>query len=212
MSIIEKVQLLKNLPLFKNLSGEELTIIAQATTEQTIAAGTVFIEQEDESSCAYIIYKGSAKVFRVTDEGEQINVAIIGPGEVVGELALLDNQPRSACVESLQEVKLLMITKHEFSKILHHYPETAVSLLCTLADRVRASNKLLEDVLSKNLKIRTWKTLKYLAKYFPNNTISLSHEELSSIIGATRARVTEILDELQRENKIQLSHRQIHLT
>lgn len=212
MNILEKVQLLKTLPLFQNLSQQELEVIASASTEQTIPSGTTFIEQEDESNSAYVIYKGSAKVFRVTNEGEQINVAVIGPGEVVGELALLDNSPRSACVQALQEVKLLTITKNKFSKILHDYPETAVSLLCTLADRVRTSNQLLEDVLSKNLYDRTWKTLQSLSRYFPNNTISLSHEELSCIIGATRSRVTEILNELQSENKISLSHRQIHLT
>lgn len=211
MTIPEKIDLLKSLPLFKNLSQQELEVIAGAASEQTIPAGTVFIEQEDESNSAYLIYKGSARVFRITEDGNEVNVAIIGPGEVVGELALLDNQPRSACVEALQEVKLLMITKSEFSNILKKYPDTAVSLLCTLADRVRSSNQLLEDVLSKNLYSRTWQTLNSLSHFFPGRVITLSQEELACIVGATRSRVTEILNELQTEKKITLAHRQIHL-
>ncbi len=70
----------------------------------------------------------------------------------------------------------------------------------------------MEDLVSKNLKTRTWKVLQTLSAYFPNKDINLSQEELSGIIGATRSRVTEVLNELESENKIILSHKHIQIS
>lgn len=207
----QQIRIISAVPLFTGLTKDELKAVASKTKAVEFEAGELIIEQDDTSDGAYILCHGMVKVYRLTDDGEEINLAVLGPGEILGEMSLIDDQPRSANVEAIQHTQLLLLTREDFSKILHQHTDAAINLLATLSHRVRATNEYVEDVFSKNLAERTWKTLQTLSRYFPNNDITLSQEELATIIGATRARVTEILDQLQIEGKLTLSHRKIHL-
>lgn len=211
MDINQKIQFIQQIELFKDLPTPKIQIIAEATVEQNIPAKTVLIEQEDYSDLAYFICKGGVRIFRVTDDGENVNLAVAGPGEIIGEMSLLDEEPRSACVETIQNSKMLVLTRSAFLKIISEDSEVAINLLKILSKKVRETNQHIEDILSKSLTERTWKVLESLSNYFPNKTINLSQEELSGIVGATRARITETLNLLQKQGKITLSHRQIHI-
>lgn len=212
MDSVQKIQLLKNLPFFNQLNGHDLTVLASVLKEVSLISGEVFIDQDDTKNLdAYIIVEGGAKIYRVNEDGEIINLAILGPGQIVGEMTLLDQSPRSAYVETIQDSKLLVLSRDQLLKILKEHPNATVGLLKTLATRLRVTNERLEDLVSKNLKERTWKVLQTLSSYFSNNDINLSQEELSGIIGATRSRVTEVLNELESEDKIILSHKHIHV-
>lgn len=211
VDILDKKQIIKSLPLFQSLNETKLETLSQATHEKVLPANTTFIEQEDEPISTYIIISGSVRVYRISPDGEEINLAILGPGEVVGEMSLLDDEPRSASVETIQETKTLVLDRKDFLQIIHQYPDMAINLLSVLSKRIRLINEHLEDTFSKTLPERTWKILQALQKYFPEGVINLSHEELSSIVGASRARITEVLDEFAQQGKIILSHRKIHL-
>ena len=212
MDLNSKIQVLKRLPLFDQLDKHDISILSSALEEIDAPPGEVFIEQDDlENQNAYIIVEGGAKIYRINEEGEIITLAILGPGQIVGEMTLLDESPRSAYVETIQKSKLLILSRTQLLKILHDHPKATIGLLKTLAARLRITNERLEDLVSKNLKTRTWKILQTLALYFPNKDINLSQEELSAIVGATRARVTEVLNDLEKEQKIILSHKHIHL-
>lgn len=211
MNLDEKIAIIKALPLFESLTDSELEVIAAKLHEKNFPAHTAFIEQEDASDAAYILIEGSARVYRLTEDGEEVTLTIMGKGELVGEMSLLDDEPRSATVETLQDSRVLALTKEEFREILQNYPEIAIRILKTMSRRVRAANEQIEDVLFKNLEERTWKILQNLIHYFPNKDIALSQEELAGILGATRARVTEALNNLEKEGKITLSHRKIHV-
>lgn len=211
MQIEDKVKIIQSSSLFKNLSLDQIKVIAQTVYEQSLPANTIFIEQEDNSNAAYFIVEGGAKIYRITESGELVTFSVLGPNEVVGEMSLIDDEPRSACVETIKDTKVLILAKDDFRKILAKYPNVAIALLRILSKRVRETNRHIEDILSKNLNDRTWKILENLARYFPDKTISLSQEELAGIIGATRARVTEVLNNLQKKGKLILSHKQIHI-
>ena len=208
---MDKREKLKQFPLFKDLSPREIEIISQVVKEEILPAHTNIIEQDGQSNLAYFIQEGGTKVYRISEDGEEVNLAVLGEGEVVGEMALIDDEPRSANVDTIQETKVFILSRTDFNRILISNPEVAISLLKTFAKRVRNTNEHVEDILSRNLGERTWKVLLSLANYFPNKDINLSQEELAGIIGATRARVTEVLNDLQTQGKIILSHRNIHL-
>lgn len=206
-----KSELISRLSIFKGLSASELQIIASCLREKTIPAHTTFIKQEDTSDVAYILVEGSAKVYRITEDGNEVNLTMVGKGDIVGEMSLIDDEPRSAYVETVHDSQVLYITKTDFKTILANHPEIAFRLLKTLAHKVRAANEQIEDVLFRTLKERTWKILENLGHYFTNREITFSQEELAGILGATRARVTEALNLLEKEGKITLSHRKIRL-
>ncbi len=211
MAFLTKEEIIRSLPLFRNLPQNAVKIIAETVQEMKLSEKRVFIEQGNNSDEIFFITKGSVRVYRLTEEGEEVTLAICGPGEILGEMAFLDEQPRSASVETMQPTDAFVLNRISFKQILLNHPDIALSLLKVLSARLRKTGEQMEDLFSKNLEERTWKALKTLSGYFPENEITLSHEELAEIIGATRARVTEVLDQLSSSGKISLSHRKIHI-
>ena len=209
MDLSQKIQVIKNLSLFADLEDKQLANIARLVLVKHITEHTVFIDQLSDSEAVYFITEGSVRVFRSTKDGQEVNLAILGPGEIVGEMALIDHEPRSASVSAIQNTTLLYLTALNFSEILKKYPEIATRLLATLSRKIRSLDNYLEEITTTNILERTEKTLKVLKQYFAHGEITLSHEELALIIGATRARVTEALDSLSSENKIRLNQRSI---
>jgi len=204
--------MIQSFSLFEGLPQNEIEAITHSATQKIIKAKTVFIEQGASSEAAYFILEGSVNVYRMNENGEEVSLAVLGQGDVVGEMALIDHEPRSAYVKSLTDISVLVLTSSDFKNILQKYPNTAIHLLSSLSVRIRQTDQHVEDILTQNLATRTWNSLLVLKRYFPDGEIALSHEELSSIIGATRARVTEVLNLLQEQGKITLSHRKIILT
>ena len=211
MELEEKIKLIKSFEIFESLTDEEAVVIAQATIEKTIPENTVFIEEETQADLAYLVVAGTGRVFRTTEDGEEITLSFVEPGDLIGEMSLIEDSTRSASIKSLQEMKVLTITKESFLKIIKEDPDIAIKILQSFSKRIRKADEKLEEIMVKNLKERVWKALRILGKYFPNGKITLTQEELAPIIGASRPRITEALHNLVKENKITLNHRKITL-
>ena len=185
--------------------------VAFAIKEKVVAAKTIIINQGEASDAIYLVVDGSVRVYKISEDGEEINLSIAGKGDVIGEMALVDRAPRSAFVETLTETKLFTLKGDDFIKIMHEYPEIAITLLSSLSNKIRRVDQHVEDVLTKRLLARTWNTLQTLSKYFDDGKILMSHEELAQIIGATRSKISLALSELEKEGKISLANRKITL-
>jgi CRP/FNR family transcriptional regulator, cyclic AMP receptor protein len=123
---------LKNVPLFSSFSNKELQTVAKATTELTVPTGHVLTDQGQTGREAFVILDGSATVRR---NGKK--VATLGPGAVVGELALLDHGPRTATVTTDTETRLFVLGQREFLGVLDSVPTLSRKLLARLAGQVR---------------------------------------------------------------------------
>ncbi len=204
--------MIRNVTLFKDLTEKETSAILKTATKKTIPAKTTFIQQGEESDAIYFVESGSVSIFRLNENGEEINISILGTGDIVGEMALIDQQPRSAFAKTLTESTFLVISSSNFSLLLNQYPTIAIRLLALFSQRLRQTDAHVEDIITQNLETRTLNSLKILRGYFANGEITLTHEELSAIVGATRARVTKTLDLLQEKGLLTLSHKKILLT
>lgn len=211
MSTEEKKSIIASLPIFHGLSSQELDLLTQITNEKVLAPHSIFIKQDDTSRDVYFILSGNVRVYKLTEEGKEVHLALLSSGDIVGEMALIDNEPRSANVETIQETQLLFIRGSDFDNLLLHHPEMNIHLLRILSKRIREIDTNTERISTKTLPERTLDTLNILAHHFKNRKITLSQEELSLIIGATRARVTEALQILQNEGKVKVEHRKIHV-
>ena len=210
-NVSQKISAIKQSSLFKGLSDSELFIIAEKAVLREFPPHTLFIYQDEVKDTVYFIAQGLARIYRLSEDGNEVNIGLCGPGDVVGEMAVIRSAPRSANVQSIQTITVLELSAHDFNLLLQRNPEIAVHLLQIFSQRLQNNNIYMEEVLSKNLKERTYDILQSLGKYFPNNDVVLSQEELAIIVGATRARVTEVLQFLEKERKIVLSHRKIHI-
>lgn len=210
MDTHQKLLLLKQSPLFHNLKDSSIELIAQKAQYQNLDEKTIFIREGEVSSNVYFILSGSARIYKITEDGGELNIGIAGKGEILGEMALIDNVSRSADVETLQKTEVLIFQGSDFKEIIRD-PDISLHMLQIMTRRLRENNAHLETLVAKSLKDRTYTTLYLLSHHFPNRTVTLSQEELASIIGATRARVTEELHALEEEGKISLSHRSIQV-
>src|SRR5438105_2781904 len=122
---------LRKVPLFSALNNKELQTIAKATDELTVPPGHVLTDQGQTGREAYVIVDGSATVRR---NGKK--VATLGPGDVVGELSLLDHGPRTATVTSDTDTTVLLIDQRHFLGVLDTVPSVAHKLLASLASKV----------------------------------------------------------------------------
>ncbi|HSX08864.1 MAG TPA: Crp/Fnr family transcriptional regulator [Candidatus Saccharimonadales bacterium] len=209
MTIEEKIKIMKTHPLFKGLDNEALDFIARRTQEKIFRPHTIIIHHGEQATAVYIIYKGLFKIYITNEEGKQIPVRTTGEKYFVGDLGVVDNDPVPATVETLQETHVFIVKKEDFNLIISKYTPFAINLLHLWGQKVRGANRQREINYSLQLKDRTMVTLHTLASYFPNHEITLSHEELASILGATRSRVTEVLNEFEKEKRIALSNRKI---
>ncbi len=211
MTLQDKAELLRRTDLFTGLNDEELAHIASVSQEIEYQPHELIIEQGQKGDSAYIIFSGNAKVYTLSVEGKEIPLNLIREGDLCGEMALFDGEPRSASVEALTHIKALRITKEELFSVLDTHVDITHKLLATLSRRIRLIDSAVEDLHTTNTVERTLHVLMSLKSSFNTSDIPLTHEELALLTGITRPRLTEALHTLEAEGKILLSHKNIHI-
>ncbi len=139
ISTLERVLLLREVPIFSELSPEDLERIAEIAREEWYPADTAICREGDEGSSMYIIVDGNLRVVRDLD-GEARVLATRSRGDFVGEMAIIDSAPRSATLRTDGEVRVLAIDGETFKGILRERPEVAVSMLRSFSRRLRDTN------------------------------------------------------------------------
>jgi CRP-like cAMP-binding protein len=142
-SSAEIADLLRRVPLFSTLAEEDLARVAEVAEPRRFDAGTVVLREGDASDTCYVIRSGRARALREQTDGRSITLAQFGPGDIFGELAMLDDEGRSATVETLEETEAIAILGSDMRRLLHDHPEIAVKLVVALGRRLRDTNELL---------------------------------------------------------------------
>src|SRR3954452_17152109 len=132
--------LLRGVPLFNELSENDLERIARVAVPRSYPAGTVILREGDPGDTCYIVRAGRARVTRQHADGRAITLTNLGPGEIFGELAMFGGEVRSATVEAVDDVQAVAILAGDLKRLLGEHPEIAVKLLGALAARLRETN------------------------------------------------------------------------
>jgi CRP/FNR family transcriptional regulator, cyclic AMP receptor protein len=136
ISTVEKVLFLKSIDLFRALPSEELAQIAEIAEEQPMAAGDLVFGEGEPGDALYLIVEGKVKVHKGQKE-----LTRLGLGDVFGEMAVLDSEPRSASVTTLEEAVMLKIARDDFRDILVERPEIAMGVMKVLTRRLRETSR-----------------------------------------------------------------------
>ncbi len=137
ISLQECVELLAHIPLFSELSRRELRRVADAAIQRDYPAGTIIVEQGETGVGLYVLVKGRARVEQRLADGTERQLALLGSGQIFGEMALLDTSPRSASVVAQEDTSALVIPIFDFRALLHDDADIAIKLLAVLSRRVR---------------------------------------------------------------------------
>ena len=139
-------QHLRNVPIFSDLKDGDLDIIAEKMVSRTYEKSQMILLEESQGETFFIIVSGAVKVTRVSDDGGEVILAILGESDFFGEMSLLDGEGRSANIVANENAEVLTLSRSDFLDCLETYPKIAISLLEELAIRLRKSDQHIESL------------------------------------------------------------------
>jgi len=200
--------LFRDIPLLAKLTGPDLRDLASRGRVRRYASGATIFREGDRGDSLHVVMDGNVRVTVVSPKGEEATVALLGPGEFVGDLALLDGLPRSANAVATEPTKTLVVTRDDFRRWLSERPKASLSLLEALSLRVRRTDEVLADLTFLDLPRRLAKRLAALA--FDRATkgreakLRITQAELASMLGVSRESVNKQLNEFERNGWVRL--------
>lgn len=145
---MERIELLKRVPLLKDLSEEDLGKIAAVSHEERVEDGAHIVEIGDPGDSLYLLVEGAAQVL-YPGRSADFELASLAPGDFFGEMALLNDRPRSATVRALEPARLLVVSKEDFQKVMLEAPAVAVKLLEMMSYRIRNADEQISGLSEK---------------------------------------------------------------
>lgn len=212
-------QALQLVPFFNNLNEEEADNLAKRLVLRHFSAGQIIFHHGDPGGLLYIISKGKVKITTSTPDGQEAMLAIFGAGDFFGELALLDDSPRSATVEALEPTETLTLHREEFIRYISDNPDFALHVLHTLAQHIRRLNNQISDVFFLDLPARLARQLLQLAEQHGRKTkeglqieLSLTQTDLAEMTGSTRVSINKALGRFRRSKWVKVDGRKFIIT
>jgi CRP/FNR family transcriptional regulator, cyclic AMP receptor protein len=210
---IDKAALLSRSPLFSGLGPEELDRLVKYASTKRVRAGEVAFHKGAPGDQMFALMSGRVKIVTLSEEGKEVVLAVLNPGDIFGEISLLDGRERTATVLAAETSELLVLERREFIPFLEQHPKIAIKLLEAICKRLRLADELLEDVVFLNLPMRLAKRLLSLAERYGRNTprgvrieIKLSQQELGNMVGTSRESVNKQMRAWEDEGLISVEH------
>ncbi len=207
----EKRRLLKASNLFKSLSDADLDAMVSVVRLTSVNARKELFHRGDPASQLYIVVRGRLKALVSSPNGGEIVFNIVGPGEVLGELAVLNNTMRTATVQAIDVCELLSLRQADLFEFLRSHPEAAIKLCRVLAGRVSNLSELVADMQFLNLPFRLAKKLVAMGQAYGQEQddglrikLKLSQEEWGELVGATRESINKQFRAWTKEGLIHL--------
>jgi CRP-like cAMP-binding protein len=201
----EKIVLLHRVPVFSTLSPEELSRVAQFVVRRWFQAGEIVFKEGDEGSTCYVVRSGRARAVREHPDGRSITLAHFGPGDMFGEMAMLDGERRSATVESIESTDAIAILGADMRRLLREYPDISVKLVAALGRRLRETNERLARQSFQTVQSRVASVLAQLvesarAEGAPDGdvVITATQADLAQLAGSSRESASRFLAVLER--------------
>lgn len=201
MPAVNDPETLAMLPLLRGLSHEHLVRLNRLLQRTTVAANSNLMSLGQPGEAAYLILEGTVKIHIEQIDGRDVVVALRGPGELIGELSLLDHNPRSASVLTLEPCTMLWIARASLQECLQSMPLLALNLAQILARRLRVATTQIQLLTAQDLYGRVAHLLLTLAEEYGEEQsdgatripLRLSQSDLAGLAGASRARVNQVL-------------------
>jgi CRP/FNR family transcriptional regulator, cyclic AMP receptor protein len=206
----DTAELLSRVPVFAELGADDLGRVAQVAVPRAFEGQQVIFREGDDSDTCYIVRSGHARAIRQHSDGRMITLARFGPGDIFGELAMFDDERRSATVEALDELSTLAIPGSAMRALLARHPEIAVKLVIALGRRLRAANERLTRQSFQTVQSRVAAVLDQLVEQAwaegearqRDVLVTATQAELAQLAGSSRESASRFLAVLERAGVI----------
>lgn len=202
--------MLHSVPLFSHIPEEKLRELEQSAVVRKYPKNTLLFFEGDEGGQMYVVKQGLLYAYTDDDDGRQLVLNYLAPGDYFGELSLIDNQPRSATVAAVEDSEVLCISRDRFKHFLSVYPELYDTLLIAMAQRVRELTHNVKDMALLDVYGRVAQTLERLCRE-DLEPPKLTHQGIANMVGASREMVSRVMKELVVGGYIQIEQKHIRI-
>ncbi len=213
---MDEREVLRTVPIFSELSDEDITSLAHLALRKRYPKDTVVFFENEEGDFFFTITEGRIKVTILGDDGREVILSVLGPGDFFGEMALLDNEPRSATAIAVEESELLSLHRNDFQTVLNENKSITSALIRVLSARLRRANHQISTLALLDVYGRVARVIVDMAreegKRLRDGRIAFrraTHQEIANRIGTTRETVTRMLKDLERQGLIHVEGKEI---
>ena len=206
---MSSVQHLRNVPIFSDLKDSDLNIISDKMISRAYEKGQMILLEESQGETFFIIVSGAVKVTRLSDDGREVILAILGESDFFGEMSLLDGEGRSANIVANEDAEVLTLSRRDFLDCLETYPKIAIALLEELAIRLRKSDQHIESLSLSDSEHRIAITLIRFAQELgtiKQGDVKISNlpfqQDIANMAGPSRETVSRTLKLLEEKDLI----------
>jgi CRP-like cAMP-binding protein len=210
---------LKKIPLLAQLGAEELSTLANVVALEEVRRRRVIFLPGDPGTSVFFVNGGRVKISRVTRDGKELTLAYRGPGEIFGELCLVDGGARAEMAEAMENALITEVPRAEFEKLLGTHAAIGASLTRVLCERRRELENKVEDLVFRDVNAKLAELLLRLGNDYGVDdargtlvAVKITHQEMANLIGSTRETVSLTLSQFKRNNLIATDGRKIILT
>ena len=201
MSMLSNLELIRRVPLFALLTANQAEAVADAVSKRRFKRGETVVEQGEKSNTLFIILTGRVRVVTSDKRGREVILATLQPGDYIGEMSLIDNEPHSATVRAEVQTDMLILGRPEFARCLPESSSLSYAILRGLVQRLRNADRQIESLALMDVYGRVARALLEFAQ--PDregNTVireRISRQDIAKMVGASREMVSRVMKDLE---------------
>ena len=207
MSMLSNLELLRRVPLFAALTPTQSASIADAIVKKRFKRAEVIVEQGKKTDALYIILTGRARVMSTDSRGREVILATLQPGDYIGEMSLIDDEPHSATVRTEIQTDVLMLDRDAFSRCLPENSSMSYNIMRGLVQRLRHADRKIESLALMDVYGRVTRSLIEFAVDDGQGNLKIrdkiSRQDLAKMVGASREMVSRVMKDLEERGFVQ---------
>lgn len=206
-TMVSNLELIRRVPLFSMLTASQAESVADAVVKRRFKRGEAIVEQGKKSNALSIILTGRARVVTTDTRGREVILATMHPGDYVGEMSLIDNEPHSATVRAEIQTDALILGQLEFARCLPENSSMAYAVLKGLVQRLRHADRKIESLALMDVYGRVARALlEFASEDGEGNAVirdKVSRQDLAKMVGASREMVSRVMKDLEERGFIE---------
>jgi CRP/FNR family transcriptional regulator, cyclic AMP receptor protein len=207
MSMLSNLELIRRVPLFSMLTPSQAEAVADAVIKRRFKRGELVVEQGKKTNALFIILTGRARVLTTDTRGREVILANLSPGDYIGEMSLIDNEPHSASVRAEIQTDVLMLGRVEFARCLPENTSMAYAVMKGLVQRLRHADRKIESLALMDVYGRVARALIEAAETDAQGQViirdKVSRQDLAKMVGASREMVSRVMKDLEERGYIE---------
>jgi CRP-like cAMP-binding protein len=207
----ETNEFLKYVPIFSELNEDTLEKISKLGIQKSFKKDSVILFEHETGSALFVIVNGKVKVSRVSDDGKEVILTILGESDFFGEMAILDGLARSANVTAMEDSELFIIQRSDFLDLLHNHPEISITLLQELTQRLRSADMKIKSLSLKDAEGKVATVILQLADdvgKIKQGTVEIEklpfQHDLANMAGTSRETISRTLHSFAKKGLVEL--------